>query len=144
MKTQLMRIINTKAFSKFIKASAFSLVLLSATSIHAQAIETSEKLPTNAVVTYLGKNDDMMLVQVQFDNTTGEKFNITVKDADGSTLYTQVFNDKKFDKNFRVPLVENDKITFVIRNISDKTSETFEVNSNTRTIEDVVVVKKAG
>ena len=139
-----MRIINTKGFSKFIKASAFALILLSATSIHAQAIEASEKLPTNAVVTYLGKNDDMMLVQVQFENTTGEKFNITVKDPDGATLYTQVFSDKKFDKNFRIPLVENDKITFVIKNVSDKTAETFEVNSNVRTVEDVVVVKKAG
>jgi hypothetical protein len=143
MKNQLMRLINTTGFSKFIKASAVALVILSTTSVHAQAVEASEKSPSSAVVTYLGKNDDRMLIQVQYDNTTGEKFNVTVKDTEGSIMFSQVFSEKKFDKNFRFPIMENDKLTFIIKNISERNAQTFEVNSNVRTVEEVVI-KKVG
>ena len=143
MKNQLMRVINTAGFSKFIKASAVALVLLGTTSVHAQAIRASEELPKNAVVKYLGQNGDMMMIQVQYDNTTGQKFNVTVKDPEGVTMFTQVFSDKKFDKKFRIPKIDNDKLTFIIKNVSENNAQTFEVNSNIRTVEEVVV-KKVG
>ena len=142
MKKPLMRIINTTGFSKFIKASAAALVLLSTKAVHAQAIAVKE-LPANAVVRYVGQNEDNIMIHVQYDNATGEKFYVTLKNLEGVTLFTQVYKDKKFDKNFHIPKMDNDKLTFIIKNVAEKDAEVFEVNSNIRTVEEVVI-KKVG
>jgi hypothetical protein len=61
-------------------------------------------------------------------------------DGEGNVLYQAVYTDTKFDKKFRVADPENyGKLVFVIRNYGDKSKQTFEINSNTRLVEEVEV-----
>jgi hypothetical protein len=101
------------------------------------AVNYGEK---NAEVKYLGSSDDAVLFKVSYDNPTSSKFLVIVLDGEGNELYQASFRDKKFDKRFKLPKSDKNKLTFVIRNMKEiELKETFEVN--TRYVEDVVVTK---
>jgi hypothetical protein len=94
----------------------------------------------NAEVKYLGNSEDAVLFKISYDNPNSNKFFVSVMDAEGTTIYQGSFTDKKFDKRFKLPVTEKNKLTFVIRNTKEiELKETFEIN--TRYVEDVVVTK---
>jgi len=82
-----------------------------------------------------------MYFDVKVDNSDGEKFLILVKDESGTTLYRGFFNDKDFKKRFILPKTDASKITFYVKGENGNKSESFEINTNTRVIEEVVVKK---
>jgi len=91
-------------------------------------------------VKYIGTSDDAVLFNVSVDNPTGGKFSVIVLDEEGNQIFHEVYTDKKFDKKFKLPKAEKNKLTFVIRNFKTAdVTQTFEIN--TRYIEDVVVTK---
>ncbi|MBS1596834.1 MAG: hypothetical protein JST75_01310 [Bacteroidetes bacterium] len=93
-----------------------------------------------AEVKYIGTSDDAVLFNVSVDNPTGSKFSIIVLDGEGDQIFQEIYSDKKFDKKFRLPKSEKNKLTFVIRNFKTAdVRQTFEIN--TKYIEDVVVTK---
>jgi hypothetical protein len=101
------------------------------------AVAYSEK---NAEVKYLGNSEDAVLFNISYNNPNKNKFFVSVLDAEGTTIYQGSFTDKKFDKRFRLPVTEKNKLTFVIRNAGTiELKETFEIN--TRYVEDVIVTK---
>jgi hypothetical protein len=94
----------------------------------------------NAEVKYLGNSEDAMLFSISYNNPNNNKFFVSVLDAEGTTIYQGSFTDKKFDKRFRLPVTEKNKLTFLIRNTGAiELKETFEIN--TRYVEDVIVTK---
>ncbi|HEY4061993.1 MAG TPA: hypothetical protein VGM30_08840 [Puia sp.] len=93
-----------------------------------------------AEVTYLGGNAGEMAFKVVYNNTTGSRFSLKVLDADGNQLYQHFYSDTNFDKTFKVANADNyGKLTFVIRNFGDNSTQSFVVSSNTRLVEDVEV-----
>src|SRR5580692_9297798 len=56
-----------------------------------------------ATVQYLGVQDDMIVFNVSYSNPEGNRFVITVRDQDGTALFTQAFSEKAFYKQFRLP-----------------------------------------
>lgn len=78
------------------------------------------------------------------DNEAGEKFSVTIKDADGSILFSDTYQDKKFDKRFLFNKSEDySKLSFIIRSLKDNQAQTFEINTSTRVIENYdVTVRK--
>lgn len=94
------------------------------------------------VVKYLGIQDDMVIFNVSYKNPSGDKFSIIVKDQDGTQLYQVVYNEKSFFKQFRLPRADKSKFTFIIRNFKEADiAKTFEINVNSRFVEDVAVKK---
>jgi hypothetical protein len=74
------------------------------------------------------------------DNPTGGKFSVIVIDEEGNQIFQEIYTDKKFDKRFKLPKAEKNKLTFVIRNFKTAdVKQTFEIN--TKYVEDVVVTK---
>jgi len=67
--------------------------------------------------------------------------NVLIKDEDGNVLYADRFKDKKLTKKFKVNTAEygDVRLTFVISTEKERTSQVFQVNTNTRVIDDVVV-----
>jgi hypothetical protein len=138
MKRQFMRVVNAALYSKSVKLVA-SLILI-AGSFSAQAQTANNESPVRvAEVKHIGNTRDMMVFQVQVDNSLGERFSVVLKDTYGATLFNEVFKDKKFDKKFKVPKTEDSKVYFVIRDLANNSEQSFEVNSNTRVIEEVSV-----
>jgi len=96
-----------------------------------------DKVPA---VKYLGTSADAVLFNVSVDNPAGTKFIVTLLDEDNTPLFQEVYTDKKFDKRFKLPKSEKNKLTFVIRNFKDAdVKESFEIN--TQYVEDVVVTR---
>jgi hypothetical protein len=94
-----------------------------------------------AVVKYIGADTESYVFNVTYNNENGDRFLLRILDASGNTLYTGSYNDKKFDKRFRLAKDGNDKLSFVIKNLKDNSVQTFAITTTTQIIEDVVVTK---
>jgi hypothetical protein len=93
-----------------------------------------------AEVKYIGGREDEMVFKVVYNNIAGSRFNLKVYDADGNPLFQHSYSDTNFDKTFKVAGIDGSaKLTFVIRNFQDNSTQTFEVSSNTRVVEDIEV-----
>ncbi len=116
---------------------AFLFTLVTSTNVHATGINPADR---TADVKYIGTSEDAVLFNVSFDNPDGKKFSIIVLDEDGSPLFQEVYTEKKFNKRFKLPKADRNKLTFVIRDYKGADlKQTFEIN--TRFVEDVVVTK---
>src|ERR1051325_7315580 len=94
-------------------------LVLTAATVSAQSTATGAGQSENATVKYLGLQDDLIVFNVAYANPDGNKFQVIVKDQDGSQLYQNVFSDKTFYKQFRLPRADKDRLVFIIRNGRD-------------------------
>lgn len=145
MKKFLMRVVNAN-LSKFIKTTVV-IFMLTATSgakgqvTPASAIINDVSGPGKAVVTYVTTGNESLFFDVKVDNDEGKKFTIIVRDDNATTLYRGSFSDKIFKKRFVLPKTDSNKLTFHIRSESAFKSESFEINTNSRIVEEVIVKK---
>ena len=129
----------TAVFGKLIPG--FYLILTVATA-QAQTISSGAGQAEGAIVKYLGTQDDMIVFNVSNANPEGSKFQLIIKDQDGAQLYQNIFNEKTFYKQFRLPKADRDRIIFIIRNGKEAdVVKTFEINVNSRFVQDVAVKK---
>lgn len=125
------------AISKF----TLGVVMLTgvAVSAHAQA-KYASTIEKNAEIKYIGNADDAVVFNISYKNPANNKFVVTILDEDGTQLFQSVYNDKMFDKRFKLPKTDKSKLTFEIRNNREiELKQTFEIN--TRIVEDVVVTR---
>jgi hypothetical protein len=128
-----------KAIISAIGKLCLSIALCSAfIGVRAQSI--TNPADKNIVVRYLGASDDQLLFNVAYENPNGSRFSVMVLDQDGTSLFQEVYTDRKFDKRFRLPRTDNDKLTFVIRDFRDADwKESFTID--TKVTENLVVTK---
>jgi hypothetical protein len=132
MKPQLKAVLG-----KFIVGTFFVLALAPA---QAQTVTSTDGQRDNALVKYLGTQDDMVVFNVSYSNPDGNKFTLIVKDQDGLPLYSNSFNDKSIYKQFRLPKSDKDRIVFVFRDGHDADIvKTFEINVNSRFVREVAI-----
>ena len=120
-----------------------TLFLFSVATAHAQPTASGTVTVTDsAMVRYLGSQDDMLIFNVSYDNPKGNKFVVAVKDQDGTQLYQNIFRDKAFYKQFKLPKTDKDEVIFVIRNGQDAPIvKTFAVNIDSRFVQEVAIKK---
>jgi hypothetical protein len=93
-----------------------------------------------AEVKYIPTQEGRGMFNVVYNNPEGSRFVLQILDQDGNKLYQNVFADKKFSKNFQLADPDSyPKLVFVIRNLVDKSSQRWEVSTNTHLIEDVSI-----
>jgi hypothetical protein len=141
MRKHLMRVVNAN-FSRFFKAAAVVVIITMATGAKAQVTPVSatiSEVPAKAAVTFIATGNESLFFDVKVSNEAGEKFTILVKDDNSTTLYRGSYSDRNFKKRFVLPKTDTNKLTFLIRSESGLQSETFEINTNTRVIEEVSV-----
>jgi hypothetical protein len=93
-----------------------------------------------AEVKYVPVSATQGVFNVVYNNTAGSRFVLKIEDQDGNQLYQNIFTDKVFSRNFQLAEPDNySKLVFIIRNLGDQSVQTFEVETNTRVIEDVQV-----
>jgi len=124
-------------------SSSLLILVLSKANTQAQSASAEKPSPA-AVVKYLGVQDELLVFTVSYQNPSGEKFTLLIKDQEGGQLYEGVYREKILYKQFRLPKTERNKISFVLRNNKDAdVTKSFEVNVNTRYVDDVAVKKIA-
>lgn len=125
----------------FFRTALFSSALFMGTAAGAaaQQIADSSIKPT-ASVSYLGNHNDQLSFLLKYETYNGGKFNVSITDADGNTLFNEVFSDKKFSKIFKTPL-ETGSLTFIISNPKNKNEKKFQVNTERRMVEEFSITK---
>lgn len=93
-----------------------------------------------AEVKYVPGKDGEYLFHVVYNNVSGSRFSLIVLDGEGNQLFQSLYNDKKFDKKYKLADPDEfDKVTFVIRNLGDNSVQRWEVDANSKMVEDVEV-----
>jgi hypothetical protein len=92
----------------------------------------------NASVSCLKMEEGQIYFNVKFENAEGGRFDILVNDANGDNLYRAAFTGKNFNKVFRAP-VENGKLVIVIRDSKANTSHKFELSTESKMVEQILV-----
>jgi len=125
----------SRARNRFFAFTVTAILLSASASLQAQSTE-----PVNPVaIRHLGNTTETMNFQVKYDNESGNKFAVVVRDQENNILYQEYYTDKKFDKKFSIPKVDNSKVIFQFKNVKDNSIQTFEVNTNIRMVEEVIV-----
>lgn len=128
--------------SNIVKSALFTTAIALAT-VNTQAATAPFRGKDEPVaIKYLGAVGNKPIFQVEFDNAAEEELIISLKDADGTVLYTEKFDDKKFSKRFQLERTEeNLQVTLSITSKKDRQSQNFQISRNTRVVEDVTVTK---
>jgi hypothetical protein len=117
-------------------ASVFAAAaLLSLGTAKLQAAPIIEKIisPTEKKVTvnFVGVSDNALVFHLEFDNKTGEKFWLIIKNDAGDIVYENTYTDLHFAKNIRITQEDSEMHpTFIIRTAKDEVERKFSVKSN--------------
>jgi hypothetical protein len=122
---------NLKKSASVLAAAA----MLSLGTAKLQAAPIIEKIisPTEKKVTvnFVGANDNTLIFHLDYDNKTGEKFWLIIKNDAGDIVYENAFSDVHFSKNIRITKEESEmRPTFVIRTSTEQVERRFSVTSN--------------
>ncbi|MGN6617095.1 MAG: hypothetical protein ACTHJ5_07945 [Ilyomonas sp.] len=123
---------------RIVLASGLAIALTTAviTSAKANTIDT-----TKSNIEYVGTTNKGIVFNVAYDNPTGEKFELVIKNAFGDIVFQQRFDGADFSK--KVVLVKEPgdaHLTFAIRTPNKEiSSQSFDISTTARVVEDVVV-----
>ena len=92
-------------------------------------------------IRHLGKTFDSNYFQVKWNNNTGDKFIITIRENSGAILFQETYSDQVFDKKFKLPKKDDGSLIISFRTLKDNQSESYAIDTNTRIIEEVVIRK---
>ncbi len=135
-------IIRTLRIANRFKLYTGTLLIVISSNLQSSAQSAGDSSTKTAIVKPTIFEDNKKMVQVQFDNEKEEKFTISIKDKDGILLFSEVYQNRKFDKKFLLSELEDaDKLYFIIRPIKNNKPQIFEISTYTRTLQDVVVNK---
>jgi hypothetical protein len=96
----------------------------------------------SVVVKYLGSVGNQPVFQIEFDNEGEEEILVNLKDTDGNVLYQERFKEKKFSKKFQLNHSEdNMKVVLSITTRKDRFTQQYQIDRNTRLVEDIIVTK---
>jgi len=131
-----------KSFGLFILATLLSFTTGSLTARASNEPKEGHRgSATSAEVKYLGSSSEgNPLFNVLYNNSNGARFTLRILDGEGNQIYMSSFWDKKFDKKFKLAETEiSSKLVFIIRNYEDNSEQAFEINSDSRLVEDIEV-----
>jgi len=106
----------------------------------AGAQKSTDSSITPASVSYLGYMNDQLSFLLSYETRGGEKYSVTITDAEGHALFSQVFTEKKFNKIFKTPS-DNGNLTFIISNPKRKEEKKFQVSTERRMVEEFSITK---
>src|ERR1700754_3807593 len=79
-------------------------------------------------VKYQGTSNNALSFKVEFDNPTGEKFSLIIKNDNGDVVYHGQFNGTHFAKNVYFENTDSEiEPTFIIRNANNEVVRQFHV-----------------
>lgn len=130
----------SRTFFSVIRKSLFAIAIAVITvpaSAHSfLSVEPSEK---SADIKYLGSEDQALVFNVTYNNASASRFFVTIKDENGATIFQNVYTDGKFNKNFILRRTDAGKVYFIISDKKNRYMESFEISTETRVVENVVV-----
>lgn len=138
---------NTKTKNHAFKAIAIALTAVlflfgspltsKANGGNSNTVATTTEAPVS--VTYQGVSDNNLVFKVDYENVSGEKFWLIIKNDNGDIVYQQHFNTTHFSKTIYFQNTDTDITpTFVIRTGNNEIVRQFQVN---KIITETTIVK---
>ncbi|HXB44586.1 MAG TPA: hypothetical protein VNV85_11035 [Puia sp.] len=100
---------NSNSVLKTIAISAAAAVLFAsspigsfANPIRSNHTKTASISESQIDIKYLGSDNDQFQFRVEFDNTTGQKFTLVIKNDEGDVVYSKEFKDVHFAKTVSI------------------------------------------
>ena len=124
------------------KIAAFALfTAISMTAAPVTAMANDDK-NVKTELKFVGNVNDQPVFHLQLNNTLQEEFTIVIRDLYSNVLYRYTSKNGNFDKKFLLNTDEigDDPLRFEIT-IGKEKPVVYEINRNSRTIEEVVVNK---
>lgn len=104
------------------------------------ASDTKPALPVE--IKYVGSIDYKPVFQIDFENVEGTEVNLLLRDEDGTIIYSEFVKDKKYSRKIQLENIDrNARLTLSLRTKKGTQTQVFQINKNTRIVEDVVVAK---
>ena len=120
-----------KSVVKAIAVVATALVVIVSNPLASKANGGGAKASINdeqVSVKYVGADDNHVVFQVKFENPTGAKFALIIKNDNGDVVYHQQFNGTNFSKNVYFENTDGEiEPTFIIRNGNNEVVRQFHV-----------------
>jgi hypothetical protein len=111
--------------------AAVALLTLGTAKLHAAPIIEKISSPSDKQVTvsFVGVTENSFVFHLDFDNKTGEKFYLIIKNDAGEVVYQSAYKDVHFEKNIRLPKEESGiHPTFIIRTTNEQIVKKFSVD----------------
>lgn len=137
MKKQFFKTTSIKVYTT---ALATSLILLTGFS----AARAADKIATNsnAQISYVGAENNLLAFNINFKNEEELSFTIKLTDELGQVWYKKSFTDKNLDKNIFIKNIGDiTKLNFTIISAKNSLNQSFEINTQTTVVEEVIVTK---
>jgi len=118
-----------KTASVFAAAALLSLgtAKLQAAPIIERIISPNEK---NVTVNFLGASENNFVFHLEFENKSGEKFWLVIKNDAGDVVYQKAYTDLHFAKNIRIVKEDAEmNPTFIIRTSTEQVERKFSVKN---------------
>ena len=126
--------------STFFKLAMVSLLLFNSFGIlQAQSVSKSP----NAEIKYIGMVDDKLVFEVNYKNEAEAGFLLEIRDGNGFEFYSAKFKQKNFKKRYAIDKNElgNISLTFVVASEGNLQQQEFDVNTSSRIVDEIRVVK---
>ena len=122
---------------------AIALVALFATAFTAPALANDEKKVIPVEMKFIGNVKSQPLFHMTFNSTEETEYTITVRDEYSNVLYKAKVKGGSFTKKFLLNTEElgDTDLKFEVTSKDYEKPVVFEVNQNTRYVEDIVINK---
>lgn len=94
-------------------------------------------------IKYIGLVENRAQFQFDLVNDNEEAYLLQIQEQDGTILYKEKIDKKAFTKKFEWlnGEMETNKLIFTVTGLKSKKSQSFEANTQVRTVKDVVISK---
>lgn len=132
--------INTVNFKVCTSALLVSFLLL--TGVNPANASGKDYKPLDAKITYVGSQSNLLTFNIDYNNVEETPFVLELTDDNGQILFQKKFTDKTFNKNIFVKnMGETAKINFSIIAGKKVINQKFNITTEAKLVEDVVVTK---
>ena len=143
MKKEILPTVHTfirKGLAVTLMISALLMTLIPYTG-GAQGNHSSKK--QDPIIKYLGLVADKLVFQVDLDNSLQKQVMVSIRDDDGTILFSEKVKDQKFSRKFAFEKEEfkDRKIIFEVYGAKENSAQTFQVSQQLRLVEDLVITR---
>lgn len=117
----------------------FLAAALISAPVFAQQLSTEEN-PPEMQVKYLAGDNDAMLFNLKYENTSGNNFKLMVLTETGEVLFQDNYSGKKFRKRLRLArLTDTEGVTFLIRPAEENIQLSYKVKVKKKVMDSLAI-----
>jgi len=119
-----------------ILAGVFTLLLVSFASFANNGGRAHEE--GNYTVKYVGESANGLVFNLKYQNPDAVKFEVVLKNQDGSVLFQKAFSEKELDRNIVLGKdVDTENVSFIVKTSKGNLIQNFKIKTKTVQVVDV-------